>query len=129
MLRTATSCTALLAAALGLAACTERSEDEGTALVATNQATEAPPPVEAPPMVVSSPAYRCDDGRALYLDVMSDDSFVNVRDSRADIPVRLDRNPETERFEGEGRWLSGRGDTVRYAAPDRPEQACRVADV
>lgn len=121
-------CFLLCAGAAGLLACGEQGESPQTAPVEANQTVGAPaaPPVQ-PPMVVSSPAYRCDDGQALYVDVVNDDSFVNVRDSRQDIPIRLNRNSETGGFEGDGRSLSGRGDTVRYSAPERPEQDCRIA--
>jgi hypothetical protein len=78
-------------------------------------------------MVVRTPRYRCDDGGALFLSVLTDDSYLTLRDTLRDVPVRLDLNPQTGRYEGQGRMLTGTGDTVRYAAPERPEQECRAA--
>lgn len=82
---------------------------------------------EPPPMVVSSPSYRCDDGKALYVDVLTDENAVNVRDTRQDLPTRLTREGGEGPFTADGRSLSGVGDEVRYSAPDRPDQSCRAA--
>ena len=83
--------------------------------------------VEPPPMVARSAAYRCDDGQALYIDFLTDNIAVNVRDSRADIPTRLARQ-EGETYSGEGRSLTGTGDEVSYSSPERPEQSCRIGE-
>lgn len=85
--------------------------------------------VELPPMVQRSPAYRCDDGRALYVDVMTDKRALLVRDSRPDTPVRLERDGDEGPFSGGGRTLSGTGSEVRYLSEERPTQTCREADV
>lgn len=85
--------------------------------------------VELPPMVVRSPSYRCDDGKALYVDVLDDKSGVLVRDTRADIPTRLSSENEGGPYAGEERTLSGTGNEVRYSSPDRPNQSCRQAEV
>lgn len=85
--------------------------------------------VELPPMVVRSASYRCDDGRALYVDILDDKAAVLVRDSRADIPTRLAREGDEGPFEGDERSLSGTGSEVRYSSPDRPAQSCRQAQV
>ena len=82
---------------------------------------------QVPRMVIRSPSYRCDDGGALYVDVMSDENAVNVRDTRRDVPTRLWRQGGTGPFTTENCSLSGTGDVVRYAGPDRPEQECRAA--
>ena len=86
-------------------------------------------PSAMPPMVVRSPAYRCDDGKALYVDVLTDENIVNVRDSRADAPTLLSREEGDQAFTGSGRSLSSAGDVVRYSAPERREQECRVAEL
>lgn len=85
--------------------------------------------VELPPMVVRSPSYRCDDGKALYVDVLDDKSGVLVRDTRADIPTRLSSENEGGPYAGDERTLSGTGSEVRYSSPDRPNQSCRQAEV
>ena len=103
----------------------ELNQDQQKEATAEKVAAEG---VEPPPMIARSVAYRCDDGKALYVDVLTDDDIVNVRDSRQDIPVRLIRNEETQRFEGEDRYLSGRGAEVRYNAPERQNQSCRAAE-
>lgn len=93
--------------------------------------TAAQPPldnsVELPPMVVRSPSYRCDDGKALYVDVLDDKSGVLVRDTRADTPTKLSSENEGGPYAGEERTLSGTGSEVRYSSPDRPDQTCREA--
>lgn len=86
-----------------------------------------PPPLDAPPpMVTRSASYRCDDGKALYVDILTDESVVNVRDSRSDLPNRLQRESEGGPFVGEERTLTGTGAEVRYSGPDRPAQSCRA---
>lgn len=119
-----------LAALALLAACGGESDSAGgTANRAmTNEAAALePPPLEAPPpMVARSVSYRCDDGRALYVDILTDESVVNVRDARSDLPNRLERESEDAPFVGEERTLSGTGTEVRYSGPDRPEQSCRA---
>lgn len=119
----------LLCAAALVAGCGgERVKEED--LEVANQVAEGPevPPLEAPPpMIARSAAYRCDDGNALYVDILTDGGSVNVRDSRSDIPKLLKRGSEGAPFTGEDRTLSGTGDQVNYSSPDRPNQSCRVA--
>ena len=121
-------------AAAGLAACDQQPEPAETAAVENETGAGLDQPeanlsaAEMPPMVVRSAAYRCDDGNALYVDVLSDADVVNVRDSRSDLPVRLERESADANFTGENRSLSGTGDEVRYAAPERPDQSCRAAE-
>lgn len=86
-------------------------------------------PAELPPMIERSPAYRCDDGHALYVDVLTDEKSVMVRDTRADIPLRLKRSAADEPFAGSQRTLSGTGAEVRYSTPERPDQTCRQAEI
>lgn len=78
-------------------------------------------------MVVRSPSYRCDDGNALYVDVLTDENAVNVRDTRQDLPTRLTRENGEGPFTAENRSLSGVDEEVQYTAPDRPNQACRAS--
>lgn len=109
----------------------EQSSNEANALTPAEQ-QEAPSDlnsIELPPMVVRSPSYRCDDGKALYVDVLDDKSGVLVRDTRADIPTRLSSESEGGPYAGEERTLSGTGSEVRYSSPDRPSQSCREAAV
>lgn len=119
----------LLAAFLlpaALAACGE-PEPEQVGPEPLNRAADAPPLKAPPPMIIRTASYRCDDRGALYVSVMTDESYVTMRDRLGDVPVRLDRNAQTGRYEGQGRTLTGTGDTVRYASADRPEQECRAA--
>lgn len=88
-----------------------------------------PETAELPPMIERSPSYRCTDGDALYVDVLTDGNAVMVRNSRSDIPVRLTRSEAGESFSGEERTLSGTGAEVRYSAPGRPDQICREAEM
>ena len=83
---------------------------------------------ELPPMISRSPSYRCTDGDALYVDVLTDGNSVMVRDSRADVPTQLTRSGDDEPFTGDDRSLSGTGREVRYSTPERPDQSCTEAD-
>lgn len=123
---------AVAGGAFALAACEpQQVGDENLNTSQQQEATAnnvAAAAIEPPPMVARSIAYRCSDGKALYVDVLTDENLVNVRDARQDLPVRLSREDEDSAFEGEGRSLSGRGDQVKYTAPDRPDQTCRSGD-
>ena len=88
---------------------------------------EIPPLDQPPPMIVRSASYRCDDGKALYVDVLTDESIVAVRDSRGDTPKRLHRESDAQPFTGEGRTLTGVGPEVRYSSQERASQSCRQA--
>ena len=83
---------------------------------------------EMPPMIARSASYRCDDGQALYVDYLTDSSMVNVRDSRADLPVLLKTEGESDTFQGEDRTLRATGDEITYSSPKRPNQKCRAGD-
>lgn len=85
--------------------------------------------IELPPMVARSPSYRCDDSKALYVDVLSDNSAVLVRDSRAEVPRRLERDGDSGPFTGEERMLNGTGAQVTYSGPERAKQSCRQAAI
>jgi len=118
---------AAFAVLFALAACEEQAEQPAVISNDVAVVNEAETPAEMPPMIVRSAAYRCDDGDALYVDFLSDESVVNVRDSRQDLPTALERDEGTD-FTGDGRTLSGTGDEVSYSAPDRPSQVCRIAE-
>ena len=125
------SCTCVLAM-LSLSGCGDNSQpvlvDNA---IEQNLVEEADRPdlngVELPPAITRSPAYRCQDGRALYVDVLSDENAVLVRDSRSDTPVRLERAGGQGSFTGDGRALSDTNGEVIYASADRPSQICREA--
>lgn len=118
---------AALTLAVAIVACGQPETEQVGPPEPLNRAADAPPLKEPPPMIVRAPSYRCDDGGPLYVSVMTDESFVTVRDRQEDVPARLDRNPESGRYEGQGRTLSGIGATVRYSGPERSEQECREA--
>ena len=119
---------ASLPAVLLLGGCQREPGQVGPANTGNAAAEARPSPVTPPPMIVRTPSYRCDDGGALYVSVLSDENRVTLRDRIADVPVPLERNAGSGRFEGSERTLSGTGDTVRYSGPQRPEQECRAAD-
>lgn len=98
-----------------------------TASVENQAQTPAIDPADMPPPIVRSPSYRCDDGKALYVDVLGDKQAVLVRDSRSDVPTRLERDGDSGPFTGNGTSLSGTGNQVRYSSPDRASQSCREA--
>lgn len=81
-------------------------------------------PADLPPPIVRSPSYRCDDGKALYVDVLRDKLAVLVRDSRSDVPTRLERQSDGGPLTGSGRSLSGTGKDVQYSSQARPSQMC-----
>ena len=126
-----TSC-AVCAAMFALASCSDNSRqvtinDQANQNVAENTASIDSNRVELPPSITRSPAYRCQDGQALYVDVMSEGNAVLVRDSRTDTPVRLEREGGQGSFTGDGRTLSDTDDEVIYASPERASQMCREA--
>lgn len=104
----------------------EPSQAANAAAPAENQVATIDP-ADLPPAIVDSPSYRCDDRKALYVDVLQDKQAVLVRNSRADTPTRLDREGDSGPFTSDGVSLSGTGTEVRYASPDRPSQVCRRA--
>jgi hypothetical protein len=101
--------TALAAGAFTLAGCEAQQLGGDDMNVAQQQEATAgnvaTANIQPPPMVTRSASYRCDDGKALYVDILTDENIVNV---------------------GEGRTLSGRGDEVNYTAPGRANQTCRA---
>ncbi len=110
----------------------EQSANDANLATSAGQQGAQPPSgnsVEMPPMVVRSPSYRCDDGKALYVDILDDKSGVLVRDTRADVPTTLSSDSEGGPYPGQERTLSGTGSEVRYSSPDRPDQTCREAAV
>lgn len=120
-------------AALALPACSQQSEEPVVETNETGAASEEPAePLnidspELPPMIARSASYRCTDGNALYVDILTDEDAVMVRDSRADVPLQLTRSSAGEPFTGDGRSLSGTGASVNYSSPDRPGQSCTEA--
>lgn len=117
-------------AVVSLGAC-DAEPERNNAVPSANEVDEPPVDlneVDLPPPIVRSVAYRCQDGDALYVDVLAEKNAVLVRDSRADTPVRLEREGGEGSFTGDDRTLSGTGDQVIYASPDRLSQACRQAE-
>lgn len=106
----------------------QSTQDEaGTDLEQNRTATLDP--ADMPPPIVRSRSYRCDDGNALYVDVLQDKHVVLVRNSRSDVPTRLERESDAGPLTADGFSLSGTGNEVRYSSPERPSQACREAAV
>ena len=124
---------ALSSLALAAAACGRESEqtvqNEAANEVEIEQDQAATlDPADMPPPIVRSASYRCDDGQALYVAVLQEKHAVLVRDSRSDIPTRLERESDTGPLTADdGTSLSGTGSEVRYSSPDRPSQTCREA--
>ena len=125
---------ALCFAALSTAACSEQVDEapvaDNDSIAANEQQADEPLNETAalPPMIDRSPSYRCADGDALYVDILTDEDAVMVRDSRADVPLQLTRESAGEPFTGDGRTLSGTGSQVTYSTPDRPSQTCIEAE-
>jgi hypothetical protein len=122
--RHVTACWSVVALAL-MPAC--NSEPDVAPTPATEETDEVrAAPVAPPPMITKSVAYRCTDGKALYVEYLTDKTIVNVRNSQSDIPVRMTWDEEARAFASEGRTMRENGTRITYSAPDRRGQSCRA---
>ena len=90
------------------------------------------PPVVLPPSIARSVTYRCKDQSVVYVNFLTDNLTVNVRDKEEEPPaVNLKAAAAGEPFvgvlpAGEGFKMVGSGDEVTYTSPDSGTQVCKA---
>jgi len=110
---------ALLLAACGKQTISGDSPDPDAA------ALNAAQPVELPPMVVQSRAYRCKDASVVYVEFFSNNTAI-YRTSKNGAGTTLTAAELGEPYTADGYSVSGDGPQVTIAAPGKPSQACKA---
>ena len=83
-------------------------------------------PVEAPPMIQASRAYRCRDNSLVYIDFLSNGT-ANVRNQRGgEIVATLAAAGGNPPYTAEGYSVSANGEEISYTAPGRGTQSCHT---
>ena len=113
--------TALVAAA-ALAGCNQAEPVDDNANVVVNE------PLVLPPSIVASKAYRCKDNSLAYVDFLSDNKTVTVRDARDGTPTALTMAEPGGPYTAEGYSLTGSAtdENVTITRPGKGSQACHV---
>ena len=118
---------AAIAASATLAAC--NSEPEAITVNkydAQAEALKKAAPIEAPPIIQVSHAYRCADNSLVYVDFLSNNT-ANVRTERGGVPVAVltaqDGNPP---YTGSGYTVSAKSEQITYTAPGKGAQSCHT---
>lgn len=81
-------------------------------------------PVQLPPSIASSHAYRCKDNSLVYVDFMSDQKTVHFRTNKEGTPVVLTSAEAGGPYTAEGYSLSGGAGRITLTAPGKGTQAC-----
>ncbi len=83
-------------------------------------------PIEPPPMIQESRAYRCRDNSLIFVDFYTNNT-ASVRTQRGQPPVAmLTTEGGTPPYKAEGYSISGNGEQVSYTAPGKGTQSCRT---
>ena len=83
-------------------------------------------PIELPPSVKSSKAYRCGDGSLLFVDFMSDDKTAMVRTEKEGVAAKLVMEEPGEPFTADDYSLTGNGNTVTVELPEKDTLTCKA---
>ncbi len=116
---------AVLGSAIALTACGQpetvtagdNDPDAGT--------LNAAAPVELPPMVTQSHAYRCKDGSLVYVDFFSNNTAA-YKTAKEGAGTTLTASEPGKPYVAEGYSVSGDGPQVEIAAPGKPAQSCKA---
>lgn len=118
---------AAIAASATLAAC--NSEPEAITVNKFDPQAEAlknAAPIEAPPIIQASHAYRCADNSLVYVDFLSNNT-ANLRTERGGIPVAVLTAPEgNPPYTGSGYSVSANAERISYTAPGKGTQNCHT---
>lgn len=119
--------TATAAALLSVAACEQEPEtiDSGPADPQAAELAKAKP-VELPPSIASSAAYRCKDNSLIYVDLMSDRKTAYLRSERGGTPTILTAPEAGQPYTAEGYSLTGDAKQVTLTAPGKGTQTCHA---
>ena len=122
------SSTLALAALFALAAC-GKSEPEVVDMNPDPQAAELAKakPVELPPAIQTSRAYRCKDNSLVYIDFYTNNTAM-VRKAKGEEPpiATLTAPAAGQPYAANGYSVSGNGTTVTYEAPGKAAQECKA---
>jgi hypothetical protein len=111
-----------LAAAAALAGCNQAEPVVNEANAVVNE------PLVLPPSIVASKAYRCKDNSLAYVDFLSDNKTVTVRDARDGTPTALTMAEPGQPYTAEGYSLTGTATdaNVTITRPGKGSQTCHV---
>jgi hypothetical protein len=82
-------------------------------------------PVEAPPAIANSRAYRCKDNSLIYADFYTNGT-ATVKEGQAGMPTMLTAADGKPPFVAEGYSLSANAAQVSYTAPDKGTRSCKA---
>ncbi|HWH21868.1 MAG TPA: hypothetical protein VNT25_01060 [Allosphingosinicella sp.] len=83
-------------------------------------------PVELPPAIQSSRAYRCKDNSLVYIDFYTNNTAVVRKEKGGDAVTTLTAPAAGQAYAAEGYSLSGNGPQVTYSAPGKGSKSCRA---
>jgi hypothetical protein len=116
------------AAAIGsflfLAAC-QQETISGDAPDPDREALNAAKPVELPPMVTQSRAYRCKDASLVYVEFYSNNTAI-FRTSKGGAGTTLTAAEPGKPYTADGYSVSGDGPQVTIASPGKAAQSCKA---
>lgn len=115
-----------LSAALALAGCKQETVTAGAIRDDTGNAAAAAAPVELPPAIKSSKAYRCKDNSLVYIDLFDGDLMANVRSAKDAPAVMLKAATAGEPLVAEGYSLAVTEAGVTLEQPGKPSQSCKT---
>lgn len=114
------------AALLALGACKQETV-KPTDLDDMKAEVAAAKPVELPPAVKSSKAYRCKDNSLVYIDLFAGDKMANLRDKKDGTPTMLKADEAGKPLTAQGGYsVSGSGDTLTVERPGKGSQTCKA---
>lgn len=119
-----------LAAAAALAGCNKESHTivAGGGPAGDNLAeVTANGPIELPPSVVASKAYRCADNTLVYVDWLSDNKSANVRTTQSGAPTHVTAPAAGQPMTAPGGYEvsgSATASSAKIGIPGHPSQAC-----
>lgn len=84
------------------------------------------PPVELPPAIKATKAYRCKDNSLVYIDFFDGDKQANIHvGEKAATPVVLKAEEAGKPFTADGYSVNGSGPSVSVTTPGKDSQTCK----
>jgi hypothetical protein len=122
-----TLCSTLLVAAAALAGCNQ-SDGNISANDAQANGANAAAPLELPPAIASSHAYRCKDNSLVYIDLLSDQKTAIFRAERNGPPTALTAPEAGQPYVAEGYALTATigNKTINLTRPGKGAQVCNA---
>jgi uncharacterized lipoprotein len=85
------------------------------------------PPVVLPPAIKSTKAYRCKDGRLVYVDLFQGDKTANLRGSENGAATKLAAPEAGQPLVADGGYsLTVSGDSLTVTEPGKGTQICKA---